>query len=407
MTEYAQGASKTISFVKQSAKGTPGSTGSQLLRLRPGSVFSVARDTFESDEITPDRMSRGITYGQYKPAGKLPSYVEPGTHKLLYAALLCADFAAVTPYSAGTDVTAQVAAPQFSDASGGFLTAGLKVFDVIRWTGWATTGTPNNSRNFLITALTATDMTGVFLDDTAPGPKAAGDAVTATVVGKKTKAPLTALTKDYFSVEEKYADISPASYELYVDQRCSQAAVSLPASGNAAVDFDFIGLSRTVSASETLTSPTAATTTPILNSTNGVIYVNGVAVVGVTGASFTLSGTMSAGEAAIGSNYSTDVNIGQTKLSGQFTAKFDTVTLQALFDNETPVSLGLIVNDSPTATSDFVTFVIGRIKITSDTPDHGEKEVIRTYSWTAERNTAGGAALAWDDTILTIQDSAA
>ena len=53
------------------------------------------------------------------------------------------------------------------------------------------------------------------------------------------------------------------------------------------------------------------------------------------------------------------------------------------------------------------TFTMGRIKLTGDAPDDGEKSILRTYPFTAELNSAGGAALAWDQTIITIQDSQA
>jgi hypothetical protein len=48
---------------------------------------------------------------------------------------------------------------------------------------------------------------------------------------------------------------------------------------------------------------------------------------------------------------------------------------------------------------------MGRIKITGDAPDDGEKNIMRTYPFTAEINGSGGAALAWDQTIITVQDS--
>ena len=58
-------------------------------------------------------------------------------------------------------------------------------------------------------------------------------------------------------------------------------------------------------------------------------------------------------------------------------------------------------------TSDFVSFVIPRAKVMSDTTDDGKKQIVATYNFTAEINSSGGAALANDKTILGIQDSAA
>jgi hypothetical protein len=54
-------------------------------------------------------------------------------------------------------------------------------------------------------------------------------------------------------------------------------------------------------------------------------------------------------------------------------------------------------------------FTMGRIKITGDAPDDGEKTIVRTYPFTAQFNAGGRRAdgVAWDATILTVQDSAA
>jgi len=47
------------------------------------------------------------------------------------------------------------------------------------------------------------------------------------------------------------------------------------------------------------------------------------------------------------------------------------------------------------------------VSITSEQPDDGEKVISRTFNFVAEINGSGGAALAFDNTILQVQDSAA
>lgn len=399
----AQGIRKQLIYKKQTALGTAASgSGGQLLRRRT-SVFSAMRDTFEADEIVTHQQSTGVTYGMKKTTGKIDGLVSPDTYADLLASLLRADFAAVSAYNAGTDVTAAATAPQFVDASGGFLTAGLKVGDVVRWTGFAGDATANNSKNFLITALTATNMTGVFLNGDAVVADVAGDDTTVTVVGKKTLVPLTSHTNDYYTFEEFYADLTKS--ETFTDCQVAQADIGLPATGNATVSFDIKGLGRTLGASQVLTSPTAETTTPILTAVNGAVYVQGAVVGNSTGAQLTITGSFGDPDAVLGSNNGVDHNRGKVKVSGQFTGLFDATTIQAFYDAETPVSLILVVTNDDTATSKFVTFTMGRIKITGDAPDDGEKNIVRTYPFTAEINSAGGAALAWDQTIITIQDS--
>jgi hypothetical protein len=399
----AQGINKITSIEKQAALGSPASGAGGFVLSRRTSVFSAPRDTYESDVIVTHQQSTGISYGMKKPAGKLDSLLSNETYELLFAAILRADFAAVTPYAAGIDVTAQAAAPQFADASGGFLTAGLKVGHVVRWTGFAgSPGTGNNSKNFWITALTATDMTGVFLNGDAVSADAAGDSVTCTVVGQTTKAPTTGHTNDYFTVEEFYADLVRS--ETYTDTRVNNIAVGLPASGNATFSADFIALGRTLGAAQVLTSPTEPTFREMA-AVNGKIYVNGAAVGDCTGVQFTIDGSGAVDGPVTGSNSGIDVSRGRIKVSGSFSAFFDSTTIQALYDAETTVSLMTVVTEDETATSAFMGFTLGAIKMTDDAPDDGEKAIMRTYPFTAEYNSAGGAALAWDATILTVQDS--
>jgi hypothetical protein len=109
--------------------------------------------------------------------------------------------------------------------------------------------------------------------------------------------------------------------------------------------------------------------------------------------------------ASIGSAVSPDLNQGRLKVSGSFVSMFEDTVLQALFDAQTAVSLCAVACSDTTATSDFVGFTMGKIKLTGDAPDDGEKAIMRTYPFTAEINGAGGTALAFDKTILSIQDS--
>lgn len=402
----AQGLFKKTVFGKQVALGTPKTGSGGYTLRRKSSVFTTSRDMSANDEITSHRMDTGVTYGMKKAGGKIDGQLSPGTYSLLYAGALMADFAAVTPYAAGTDVAAAVTsgnAGTFTDTSAGYLTAGLKVGMVGRWTGWSSA---NNSRNFWITALTADVMTGVMLDGSPVIADAGGvsDDVTFTPVGKLTKTPTTGHTNDYFTFEEWYSDLSKS--ELFPDCKINQIQFNLPSSGGATVSFDIVGVgTRTLGTSQVLTTPAAETTTDVLQAIHGLVYANGAAVTNVTSMQVTIDRGLSPTGASIGSNVSSDLNQGRVKVSGSFTAMFDATTLQTLFDAETAIGLHVVVAADGTATSDFIALNMSKVSITSDTPDDGEKVVLRTYAFTAEYNGAGGAALANDATILSIQDS--
>lgn len=411
MATIGQGINKTVVLAKQSAKGTPASTGGTLLR-RITSVFSAERDTFENNEIVSHQQSTGVSYGLKKVSGKLSGLLSAGSYSALMGSLLRADFAtgvttgAITTIAAAT--TSGAAGTLTRSAGASFLTLGFKIFDIIRVSGFATTGATNNSKNMLVTGVTATVLTVLRLDGTAVGAKAEGDTVTIAVTGKKSVAPLTAHTTDFYTLEEWYSDISKS--ELFTDLQPSQADVGLPATGNATLSVDMMGLNRTRAGTQVLASPTAASQTSVVNASNGLLYANGAVIGQITGAQLTISGNVQQGDAVVGSNYAAGNARGRITAKGQFSCLMDAdaITLQDLYDAETPISLLLLVQDNPgVGTSDFVSFNMGRIKLTGDAPDDGEKNIIRTFPFVAELNSAGGAALANDNTILSIQDSAA
>jgi hypothetical protein len=136
--------------------------------------------------------------------------------------------------------------------------------------------------------------------------------------------------------------------------------------------------------------------------------VGASALTPITGAQLTINPNVNPGEAEVGSNAISDVVRGRIMVSGQITAKFSNTTLQELFDDQTATSLILTAASDSSADAAFVTFVMSKVKIFGDAADDGEKEVIRTYPFTAEINGDGHATTAaHHQTILSIQDSAA
>lgn len=409
-TVVAQGIGKTVAFVKQSGLGVPGAgAGSTYLR-RITSVFTANRATFVNNEIATHQQSTGVSYGLKSVVGKITSLLSSGSYAPFVGSLLRKVFAVGVNTGAIIVVTAASTSGNqgtFTTSGTSFLTTGFKLFDVVRCTGWATTGSVNNARNFLIIGLTATVMTVMAFDTAAVGAKAAGDSVTITVAGKKTLAPLTGHTNEYWTFEDWYADVGKS--EMFTDCKVNQIDIGLPASGDATFSADWMGLGRTLGTAQVLTTPTASPVTSDMTSSNGAIFANGAAVGNITGATLTITGNLTAGEAVIGSNSAVDIGRGRIGVSGSFTGLFTDSVLTTLYDQETPISLVITVVDNPqNVLSDFIVFSMSRIKLTGDAPDDGEKTIVRTYPFTAEINLLnGGAALAADQTILTIQDSAA
>lgn len=400
----AKGLLKQVAFAKQTGLGvTKTGAGGQLLR-RKTCVFTTGRAISSNDEIVSHLQDTGVTYGQKSASGKLDGNLSPLSYKMLMAGLIRMDFVE-TPAISGVSITIAGTGPYtiLRDA-GSWLTDGVKAGDIGRLTAGAFNAA-NLNNNFFISSLTATTLTGRMLNDTemvAQGPIASA---TFTVVGKKAYAPKTGHTNDYFTFEEWYSDVELS--EVYPDCKINQCQVNLPASGSATVGFDIVGVgTRDRGTAQVLTAPGAETTTGVVQAVSGLLFVNGEEVLGATGAQITIDSGVATMSAAIGSVVGADLNQSRLKVSGSFTAQFSTAVVQDLFDNQTAISMVLIGATDSSNTADFVSFSMGKIKITSDTPDDGEKEIIRTYNFTAELNGEGGAALAWDETILSIQDSA-
>lgn len=398
-----QGIAKTLSFGKQTALGTPKIGASCAYLRRVTATFTKTRDQYVNNEIVSHQQSTGATHGLVKIAGKLNGLLSAGTYSLLFAALLRKDFTAGV--STGAIVTITVTGTNLLNrSSGSFLTDGFKIGDVIRCTGLAAAG--DNSKNMLVTSVAALTMGVVRLDGVAiTNDASAGESVTISVVGKKSLPPTSGHTNDYYTFEEWYSTISKS--ELWTDCKPAKCEVGLPATGNATVNFDISGLGRTLGTAQAQTSPTAASTQNVLSAINGVVWINGAAYT-VTGLTITIDGNTDQGAPEVGNNTSSDLFRGRIQVSGSFTALFKDTTIQTLYESTTTFQiLGIFLDNPSSGTSDFVTFNMTACKVFGDAPDDGEKQIVRTYPFVAQINAAGGTGIANDNTIISIQDSAA
>jgi len=406
MAQTAQGINKITVIKQQTGLGVPATgSGGQVLR-RKTSIGKKARATYVNDEIVQHQQSTGVNLGTATTSWDFDGLLSPGTYATPLQSLLRKVFTA-TSASAGLSLTIAGVGPYtLTRAAGSYLTDGVKIGDVVRITAGTFTNAVNRDNNIVVTALTDLVLTGITLNNSvliAEGPIAAS---AVTVIGKKSLAPLTGHTNTLFTVEEWYGDISKS--ELFPDLRIGQADIGLPASGNSTIKMSSMGLGvRTRGNTQVLTTPTAATATPVLTAVRGIVMVNGVAQAGITGITMTIKGNLTAIGPVVGSNFNPDMSRGRIEVSGSFTALFDSTTIATLYDNETVTSLVAAMAADTTNNADFIAVNLSAIKLTDDAPDDGEKGIIRTYPFVAQINAAGGAALANDQTILSIQDSAA
>jgi len=408
----ANAINKKVVIGVQSAQGTVCAADlatAQTMRFTKATQGQT-NETYSSNEMRPDRQVGDVNLGPQSCDGSMSGELSPDTYEKLMAAIMRKAWTAGEVSGPESDITVAVttgAEATFTSAvTATFLTDGLKVGDVIRWTGWTTTGEGNNARNFLITALTEKIMTGTFLDGVPAVAKAETEAVTCTVVGKKVWMPTTGHTEDWLTIEHNYSDVDLS--EVYYDCKVSSMAIKAPATGIPTIDFNFLGLQ--VNDLLTGTSPyfsaaLAITTTEAVLSGKAVVLLNGTSQALATGIDLEVKGNNAAMAPVLGTNVKPGISDKRLEVTGNLSVYFENATIRDLFKAGTEVAIYAVFPVSNAANADFIALQIPRAKLTGAAKD-GDAEIIQSIPFQAIFNSAGGATLATLDTTMSIQDSA-
>lgn len=401
----AQGIFRKIVYKKQTGLGSAASgTGGQVLR-REKAVFTKVKDTFSSNEINSFQQYSGDSYGSSRTTGSLDGDLSAATYKDMLASLLRTTFANGASATSASLTIAGSGPFTITRAAGSYLADGFKVGDVVQITAGTYTGVAKNL-NLLVTGLTATVMTVIVPNGKVLAAQGPVTGSTISVVNKKAVVPATGQANDYYTFEDWLSDVSRS--RLYTDVQVASADISIPANGDAKITLAFMGLGRTLGNSQILTTPTAETATAILSGVNAAILINGTQQTTATSLSLKIDGQLAAGEAVIGSKTISDNVKGDIKVTGTFTVVKQDEANTTLFENETAVQIIAIVFADSTDQAAFVGFSIPACSILTDENDDGKKQIVSTHNFSGEYNgLAGGAALATDTGIISIQDSAA
>lgn len=397
----SKGTAKVVVYKKEATWGQlPGATDGKQLR-RVTADFNLQKETYESNEIRTDRQTADFRHGVRSAAGNLSGELSPKTYSDFMAAVVARDFTAVTALS---DLSVTIAASgdlyTVTRSAGSFITDGIKVGNVVRLTG-TDLHANNSNKNLLVVSMTATALTVRVLNGTpmvAEGPIAS---VGVSVPGKQTYVPKTDHTDDSFTVEQWFGDI--AQSEVYTGMKVGSMAVSLPATGLTTVEFSFMGKDLTQKGTtQYFTSPTAQGTEGIFAAVNGAVVVNGEVVCLVTSADFTIERALE-NATVVGCGGLAEVFTGRITVTGNLSVYFKDADFRDYFDNETPVSIVMALTTNNTATSDFVSFVLPKVKLNGHTVDDGELGLTASIPFQALLNDVTNTGLI-DSTIM-IQDS--
>ena len=402
----ATGIFKQVSLKREVTYGlVPAAAGAQLMR-RVTSTVDLSKDTYASNEIRPDFQIADYRHGVRRVKGTLSGELSPKTYSDPISAMLKRDFTAgVAAAALAITIGGLAGAWTVTRGTGSYLTDGFKIGDVIRLSVGGFTAA-NLSKNLMITALTATIATCIVLNASLLVVEGPISGSTVTVFGKKTFIPTTGQTDISYSLEHYFSDIVQS--EVFSGVKFDKGAINLPPTGMATIALDVIGQDLAQRAtSRYFTSPTSITTTGVVAAVNGILIVGGVAQTVVTGLSINID-PMFSGDPVVGANTVPNQFAGPVNVTGQFTAYFTDATLRDLFVNETESSLMVVLTTDNTATADFISFVLSRIKVGGQQKNDGTGGIVQTFPFQALINVAnGGAGFANEATTITCQDSQA
>lgn len=400
----AQGINKIFAYKKQANRGAAAAgNGGQKLR-RETATMSRGTSTFSNNEIVSHQQHTGDQAGIRSSSGTVSGVLSPGTYSDHLDSLLRKNRTA-TANIAGASLTLAAEGTNYrvTRAAGSFLTDGVKVGQVVRLSGM---NAANNGINLLVFAVSALFIKVTPLNNAALIPEGPVAGAGVTIPGKQTWVPTTDHTNDYYTFEEWFSDI--ARSHTWPDVQIAGAQIGMPATGNVTFSETLMGLGGRVKGNaQVLTAPTDETTTPVTVAVAGAVVVNGVRQMSVTSANVSIEGGITAGEATIGSNTSSDTQKGRIRVTGTFTALYEDDVIAQPYDDGTPITLLFVVAGDNTGTAPFIALALPEVKVFSDDADDGEKQIIRTFNFTGQIAASGGPALASYATILQIHDSAA
>lgn len=392
----ASGVLKTVIIAPETTWGVSpaaSSTSAKYAR-RTTCDLSHTRAAFESAEINATAQITDARTGTDNISGKLTDELSVGSYSDQWEALLRGTWTAGVTTTATT--IAAVAATSKLTNSASWLTAGFKVGDLVKVSGFATAA---NNGQFIVLSVSASDL---VLNATLTN-EAAGASVTVAVPGKKLVIPLTpaARTDKSYTIEQYFSNIGVSYVASGV--KFSSASVKLAPDAMGTVEWSLLGKDMKYSSSAYFTAPTAADTHSVLAGNRGTIVVNGAVAGYVTGFDFEVNGNMEAGKVV--GNLLPDntrpaaaIFLGTIKVSGTFTAYFTDAVLYEKFRDDTAFTVSFTVfGDGNQA----MIFKFPRTKISSATPnDVATGGIVQTCAFTATLNDGTDATVEQSSIVM-------
>lgn len=392
------------SAVEPNTATDPGASSAVLLR-RVGSTLDLAKATYESAEIRPDRQVQDFRHGMRSVGGALSGEISPGSwFPFIEAACRGTSVAPISLSNTElTSAAADNAARTITFAGGDPVALGLGVGDVIRLTNMTAAG--NNNTNFTIVSFTGASNR-VLTVTPAPTTQAADTTFNLSRPGRTISVPQTGHVRRKLAIEHYHEDLDIS--RLFTECRVSGFRLGLPATGMATIECPIVGRNMQVvsgASAPYFASPTAPNTQGITAAVNGVLRVAGSPVGVVTG--IEINAEMAASmPAVVGQNITPDIVLGRFRVTGQVTALFEDATLLNAFLNETDVDILARLDATSALDTNAISLHLPRVKFGGGAvPATGEGEQIVTLPFQALLPTAPAAGVA--NSTIRIHDTAA
>ena len=399
----AKGVSKRVAFLKESPTAwgeLPTTvTGAQQLR-RVTSSFNKSVDFIQSAEIRTDMQIADYRGSLSRSEGSLNGELSPGTYAPFFAAALARDFTVGATGTADITIMAEGKDYALKRTVGSFITEGFFVGNVIRLTG-AGLNPKNVGNNIVIMSVTPTKIVGMTLAKNTLVPEGPITAVSLSVVGKQTFAPLTGHTSDSFTFEEWYADVQQS--EVYTGNKVGSVALQLPTSGYVTADFSFLGKDlEKADQTEFFTTPIAANNEGLTVSVSGAVLVNGVKAGVITSADFNIDRGLEAAN-VIGTNHAVEIFDGRINITGNMSTYFQNGVYRDYFIDETAISVVVVLSTGSEPDAEVISFLMPRVKLGSATKDDSESGLISQHTFQALLNSEENTGK--PNTTMLIQDT--
>lgn len=402
---YKSYASSTISSTEPAPASDPGASGGQNLR-HVSHNFQLSKTAFNANEKRADRNRAMGRHGMKNVPATINGLLSCGTQGDLFEAALQGTRGAAITLSASqlTSISATTASSKFTAAGGDPVSLGLRVGDIITFSGLS--DADNNSKNFLILSFGGTSNRDITV---YPAPDTMSADTSFTLTTKKALyRPNSSHVSRKFAFEVYNSEIDVA--RLYTECRIGGWALNLPPTDNATINFNVLGRNRVVyeaSNAPFFSSPTAQTTSGILAGVNGYLRLNGSAIGVLTGLSATYAMDLR-GPAVVGSDgLVPDILVGEANLTGQMTFLFDGsgADILALFDDETEFDVLSYLTATSAVNTPAMSFYLPRVKLNSaEESDGGDLGKIITCNY--EAATYEGSVAGVQSTLVRIVDTA-